>query len=248
MLKEWRKERFCGLGTRLALEIRDQFPAVQQTDFEQTAKFHDWLLQKGLITLLFSHLPSCFCRNWTLEGCLPWHAALGLLVGPCPLSKGDSCIVCASESCCTGSKFITHSRVFINWCLIEVRQHKWYKRLCGCYYPFPFQEGGTEFLDHEGLSFVRPIPWACPWPHLMVLTAPQPLAAVEKPVGLPWPWSCPSCPEVSSLLGTPMLLLEMTVWLVSCCSHASHTAVLCDSLCRLAGFPAFHASLVLMNK
>jgi len=59
MSKEWRKERVCGLGTRLALEIRDQLPAVQQTNFEQTANFRGLLLQKGLITVLFSHLPSC---------------------------------------------------------------------------------------------------------------------------------------------------------------------------------------------
>lgn len=56
MSKECRKECFCGLGTRLALEIRDQFPAVQQTDFEQTANFRGLLLQKGLITHHFSVL------------------------------------------------------------------------------------------------------------------------------------------------------------------------------------------------
>lgn len=167
---------------------------MQQTDFEQTANFRGLLLQKGLITLLFSHLPSCFCRNRTLEGCLPQRAALG----PHPLSKGDSCIGFTSDSYRSRTQFVTYSRGFINWCLIELMQHKWNKRLCGCYYPFLFQGGGTEFLDNEGLFFVPPIPWVCLWPHLMVLTAPRPLAAVEQPVGLPW-----SCPRGALLARDP---------------------------------------------
>lgn len=203
MSKEWRKERFCGLGTRLALEIRDQFPAVQQTNFEQTANFRGLRLQRGLIILLFSHLPSCFCRNWTLEGCFPWVCSIGPVVGSHLLSEGDSCIAFTSDSCRSRTKFVTHSKGFINWCLIGFMQHKWNKILCGCYYPFPFQGKGTEFLDNDGLSFVSPIPWVRLWPCLMVLTAPWPLAAAEQPVGLPQLWSCPSCPEVSSWLGTP---------------------------------------------
>lgn len=148
---------FCGLGTRLALEIRDQFPAVPQTDFEQTANFRGSLLQKGLITLLFSRLLSCFCRNWTFEGCLPQCAALVLFWALTPRPRGmDGCIAFTSDYCRSRTKFISHSRC-INWHLIELMQHKWIKRCCGCYCPFPFQGGRTEFLDNEGLSFVLPI-------------------------------------------------------------------------------------------
>lgn len=126
MSKECRKERFCGLGTRLALEIRDRFPAAQQTDFEQTANFHGLLLQKGLITRLFSHLPSCFCRNQTLEGCLPWRAALGLFRA-LSLSKGGW--LCSLYLMLLQEQDSIHNSIgFINWCLIKLMQHKRNKR------------------------------------------------------------------------------------------------------------------------
>lgn len=76
---------------------------------------------------------------------------------------------------------------------------------------------------------------------------PRAATAVEQPLGLPWLWSGPPCPEVPSLLG-PCVVLEPGALSLSWYSRAPPVAMLGSSLCRLAGLPAFHASLVLMIK